>query len=90
MTTTIQHSADLLTFLVAQADSSKNWFGFTNQRITAIVLAHDIARNHANTMTPDEVVDYACSLNQKIWDRIINHDPRIRKARWTDGRDVQN
>lgn len=71
MTTTIKDSNDLLGFLVAQADSSKNWFGFTQQRITAIALAHDIARNHADKFQPEEIVDYAMRLNQAIFDRII-------------------
>ncbi len=71
MTTTIKDTTDLLSFLVSQADSSKNWFGFTQQRITAIALAHDIARNHADKMTPAEVVEYAASLNQVLYERII-------------------
>ena len=67
----VKDSNDLLNFLVAQSDSSKNWFGFQQQRITAIALAHDIARTHADKMTPDEVVDYANALNQSIYDKII-------------------
>jgi two-component sensor histidine kinase len=68
---TIKDNNDLLSFLVSQADSSKNWFGFTQQRITAIALSHDIARNHADKMSPDEAVDYAVKLNQVIYDKII-------------------
>lgn len=67
----VKDSNDLLNFLIAQSDSSKNWFGFQQQRITAIVLAHDIARSHADKMTPDEVVDYAISLNESIYHKII-------------------
>lgn len=67
----VKDSNDLLNFLVAQSDSSKNWFGFQQQRITAIALAHDIARYHADKMTPDEVVDYAISLNESIYHKII-------------------
>lgn len=67
----VKDSNDLLNFLIAQSDSSKNWFGFQQQRITAIVLAHDIARTHADKMTPDEVVDYAISLNESIYHKII-------------------
>jgi len=67
----VKDSNDLLNFLVAQADSSKNWFGFQQQRITAIALAHDIARTHADKMTPDEVVDYAINLNESIYHKII-------------------
>lgn len=69
--TTVKDNTDLLSFLVAQSDSSKNWFGFTQQRITAIALAHDIARNHADKMSPDDAVNYAIALNQVIYDKII-------------------
>jgi hypothetical protein len=67
----VKDSNDLLNFLVAQSDSSKNWFGFTQQRITAIALAHDIARNHADKIGPEEAVEYAVALNQAIYDKII-------------------
>lgn len=73
MTTTIKDSNDLLSFLVSQAGSSKDWFGFTQQRITSIALAHDIAANHADKMTPSEVVEYAIELNQQIYDKIIKN-----------------
>ncbi len=56
---------------MGQADSSKNWFGFTQQRITAIALAHDIARHHADKLSPEQAVDYAIALNQVIYDKII-------------------
>lgn len=71
MTTTIKDTTDLLSFLVAQSDSSKNWFGFTQQRITAIALAHDIARHHADKMTPTQAVEYAIELNEVIYHKII-------------------
>jgi hypothetical protein len=67
----VKDSNDLLNFLVAQSDSSKNWFGFTQQRITAIALAHDIARNHADKIGPEEAVEYAVALNQAVYDKII-------------------
>ncbi len=69
--TTIKDNTGLLCFLVGQADSSKNWFGFTQQRITAIALAHDSARHHADKLTPEEAVAYAIALNQAIYDKII-------------------
>jgi hypothetical protein len=69
--TTIKDNTDLLSFLVSQADSSKNWFGFTQQRITAIALAHDIARHHADKMTPEQAVEYAIALNQAVYEKII-------------------
>jgi hypothetical protein len=71
MTTTIQNTNDLLSFLVTQAESRKDWFGFTQQRMTAISLAHEIAARHADTMTPEEVVEYAIAINTQIFHKII-------------------
>lgn len=71
MSHTIQNTSDLLSYLIAQSDVKKDWFGFLQQRITAISLAHEIAKIHANTMTPEEVVSYAMELNQTIFDKII-------------------
>ncbi|CAB4121193.1 hypothetical protein UFOVP10_49 [uncultured Caudovirales phage] len=71
MTTSIQNTGDLLNFLVAQAETRKDWFGFTQQRMTALTLAHDIAKAHAHHMSPNEVVDYALALNQQIYNKII-------------------
>ncbi|CAB5207007.1 hypothetical protein UFOVP183_12 [uncultured Caudovirales phage] len=67
----IQDSNDLLGYLLTQADTRKDWFGFTQQRMTAVTLAHQIAKQHADKMTPDEVVEYALKLNQAIYNRII-------------------
>ena len=67
----IQDSNDLLGYLLTQADSRKDWFGFTQQRMTAVTLAHQIAKQHADKMTPDEVVEYALKLNQTIYNKII-------------------
>jgi hypothetical protein len=71
MTVQIKDSNDLLTFLVTQAESRKDWFGFTQQRITAVALAHDIARHNADKMSPDQVVQYAMDLNEAIYHKII-------------------
>ena len=72
MTTTIENSNDLLSFLVTHANSGvKNWFGFSQQRITGIYLAHEIAKHHADKLTPDEVVDYVNDLNNKIYLKMI-------------------
>lgn len=68
---TIKDNTDLLSYLLTQADSRKDWFGFTQQRMTAVTLAHQIAKQHADKMTPDEVVDYALKLNQTIYNKII-------------------
>lgn len=73
MTTTIKDSNDLLSFLVSQAGSSKDWFGYVQQRITSIALAHEIAANHADKLTPTEAVEYAIELNQQIYDKIIKN-----------------
>lgn len=67
----VKDTNDLLNFLVTQAESRKDWFGFSQQRLTAIALAHEIAKFHADKMTPVEVVDYATELNEVIYNRII-------------------
>ena len=69
--TTIQNTGDLLNFLAKQSETRKDWFGFTQQRLTAISLAHEIARNHANTISPEQAVDYAIALNEAIYQKII-------------------
>lgn len=71
MSTTIQNNNDLLGYLINQAEHRKDWFGFPQQRLTAVSLAHDIAKHHANSMTPEEVVDYAVDLNEAIYHKII-------------------
>jgi hypothetical protein len=71
----VKDSNDLLNFLIAQSESTKNWFGFPQQRITAIALAHEIAKYHADKMSPDEVVEYAFNLNESIYHKIINTRP---------------
>jgi hypothetical protein len=60
-----------LGYLANQAESRKDWFGFAQQRMTAINLAHQIAANHATTMTPESVVAYAVKLNELIYRNII-------------------
>jgi len=68
----IKSQNDLLGFLITQAGSGqKNWFGFAQQRLTGINLAHEIAANHADKMSPDEVVDYVVSLNNNIYQKLI-------------------
>ena len=67
----IQDSSDLLSYLITQASERKDWFGFTQQRITAIALAHEIARNHADTISPEQAVDYAIALNEAVYQKII-------------------
>jgi hypothetical protein len=68
----IKSQNDLLGFLITQAGSGqKNWFGFAEQRLTGINLAHEIAARHADKMTPTEVVEYVVSLNNCIYTKLI-------------------
>jgi hypothetical protein len=67
----ISSQKDLLGFLITQANSSKNWFGFAQQRLTGITLAHEIAARHADKMTPEEIVEYVILLNNTIYNKII-------------------
>lgn len=69
--TTIQNTNDLLTFLERQAEQRPDWFGWKQQKLTAISLIHDIAARHANTMSPQQIVDYVVLLNQTIYEKII-------------------
>lgn len=72
----IKSNDDLLNFLVNEAQGRKDWFGFPQQRITAVYLSHVIASFHADKMTPNEVVDYAISLNDAIYQKILRHNKR--------------
>jgi len=73
--TRIETSSDLLSYIVSQASSgNKNWFGFPQQRILGIHLCYEIAKLHANTMTPEEVANYAFRLNNAIHAKIIKNE----------------
>jgi hypothetical protein len=68
----IENSNDLIGYLGAQAATGdKQWFGFLQQKIIGITLAHQIAANHADKMTPKDIVDFVSSLNDEIYKRII-------------------
>jgi hypothetical protein len=70
--TTLNASEALLTYLVGQSNSNqKNWFGFQQQRIAGIDLAYRMAVEHADKMTPDEIVDYVVLLNNAIYTKMI-------------------
>lgn len=70
--TTIQTSNDLLEFIVTQASSgNRAWFGFPQQKIVGIYVAYEIAKLHANSMTPEEVVDYVIKLNNVVFERLV-------------------
>ena len=73
--TDITNSHDLLSYIVSQASSgNKNWFGFQQQRIVGIHLAYEIAKNHANTMSPEEVAEYAFKLNNAVYSKLVKGD----------------
>ena len=68
----VNNSEDLFNFLITQANSGqKNWFNFQQQRITGIFIAYEIAKNHADKMSPEEVADYASRLNNAIYSKLI-------------------
>lgn len=68
----IQSNNDLLSFLISQSGSGqKNWFGFQQQRIAGINVAYEIAKVHADKLTPDEIVDFVAALNNAIYTKLI-------------------
>lgn len=70
--TTINNTDDLLSYIVSQSNTNqKNWWGFPQQRITGIFLAHQIAIAHADKLSPEQAVDYAVDLNNAIYTKII-------------------
>lgn len=73
--TEIHNSDDLLAFIVTQSQNGgKAWFGFPQQRIVGIYMCYELAKLHADKMTPNQVVDYAIELNNKIFSKIIKGD----------------
>jgi N-methylhydantoinase A/oxoprolinase/acetone carboxylase beta subunit len=69
----ITDSNDLLGYLEAQAATGdKQWFGFLQQKIIAITLAHQIAANHADKMSPEQIVEYVIELNNQIFQKVIS------------------
>ena len=70
----IQSNNDLLGFLISQSNSGvKNWFGFQQQRIAGINTAYEIAKIHADTLSPEEIVDYVVKLNNAIYQKMIKN-----------------
>lgn len=72
----IKSNDDLLNFLINEAQGKKDWFGFAQQRITAVSLSHEIAKRHADKLSPDQVVDYAIALNDAIYHKILRYNKR--------------
>ena len=71
----IENNTDLLSYLISQSTSGvKNWFGFSQQKITGIHTVYEIAKNHADTMTPEEIVEYVIRLNNAIYHKMIKID----------------
>lgn len=72
MTTQIKNNGDLLGYLLEQSLlAPKSWFGFPQQKLTGIALIHAIAANHADKMSPSEIVQYVIDLNNEIYNGII-------------------
>lgn len=68
----IKSTNDLLSFLMSQASSGqKNWFGFLEQRIAGVDLVYKIAANHADKMTPQDIVAFVKELNDEIYEQIL-------------------
>lgn len=73
--TTINNSNELLSYVVGLAGTGqKNWFGYPQQRIAGIYLSYEIAKIHADNMTPEEVVEYVQRLNTAIFHKILRGD----------------
>lgn len=70
--TTQNGSQELINYLIAQANSgNKSWFGFLQQKIAGIDVAYKIAINHADKMTPEQIVEYVVRLNNAIFTRLV-------------------
>ena len=46
------------------------WFGFKQQRIMGIYLSCEIAKRHADKLTPEECADFAFKLNNAIYEKL--------------------
>lgn len=69
---TINNSEALLNFLIEQASGGqKNWFGWQQQRLAGVDLAYRIAVAHADTMTPEQIVQFVLDLNSAIYNKIL-------------------
>lgn len=70
---TIQNNSDeLFSYLVSQESTgSKIWFGFKQQRIMGIYLSYEIAKHHADKLSPEECADFAFRLNNAIYEKLL-------------------
>jgi len=70
--TQITNTDELLSYIVSQANSGqKNWFGFQQQRISGIYIAYEIAKIHADKMSPEQIVKFVDDLNTAIYKKLI-------------------
>lgn len=70
--TDIRDSEDLLAFIITQSKSGqKAWFGFTQQKIIGIYMCYEIARLHADKLSPEDVAEYVFQLNNAVFEKII-------------------
>lgn len=70
--TDIKNGEDLLAFVISQSKSGqKAWFGFTQQKIIGIYMCYEIARLHADRMSPEDVAEYVFQLNNAVFEKII-------------------
>jgi hypothetical protein len=73
----VKSENDLLNYLHDRMSSGdKNWFGFPEQRLTGVALAHEIAARHADKFTPEQVVDYVVKLNNAIYTNMMRGNKR--------------
>ncbi|CAB4121442.1 hypothetical protein UFOVP11_25 [uncultured Caudovirales phage] len=70
--TIIENTEHLLAYIISQADSgTKAWFNYPQQRIVGIYMCYELAKAHANTMTPEEVIEYVVKMNNLIYHKIV-------------------
>lgn len=70
--TIIKNKDDLLDYIISQSQSGqRDWFGFPQQKIAGIYIAYEIAKLHADKLSPDEVADYVSKLNNAIFEKLV-------------------
>lgn len=70
--TNIKNADDLLEYIIARAQSGeKAWFGFPQQKIVGIFMAYEIARLHADKLSPEQAVNYVVNLNNLVFDKLV-------------------
>jgi len=68
----IKTNNDLLKYITERAENGeKQWFGRLQQRTAGVNLAYEIARNHADKMTPEQIAQYVVDLNNQIFKKIV-------------------